>query len=102
MQHERCEETSFLLVNTLLLVLVIIVGILSRNIKLLYILLANLVTIIVSVLLGIGFITSPNPSWFNPFGMELVIVFTGSAWLIGQLIVRAISSIVYRKKITGD
>lgn len=91
-----------MLLGTLLLVLVIIVGLLSRNIKLLSILLANLVTIIVSVLLAVGFISSPNPSWFNPFGMELVIVFTGFAWLIGQLIVRAISSTVYRKKITGD
>ncbi|WP_169819108.1 hypothetical protein [Anaerobacillus arseniciselenatis] len=88
--------------TTILLVHVIIVGILSRSIKFLYILLVNLVTIIISVLLGVGFITAPNPSWFNPFGMELVIVFTGILLWIGHLIVRVISNMVYRKKITLD
>lgn len=92
----RGEEASFMLVNTLLLFLVIIVGILSLSVKPLYFFVANAVMIIISVILGTGFITPPNPSWFNPFRMETVIVLTGIVLVVGQLIVRVISSFIYQ------
>lgn len=102
MQYEKGEGVSFLLASTVLLIFIIIVGYLSRKVKLLYVLLVNLMTFIISVLLGIGFITPPNPSWFNPFGMEIIIVLTGIALLIGQLIVRVISRLIYRKEVIFD
>ncbi|MDF2946513.1 MAG: hypothetical protein K0S51_1192 [Bacillales bacterium] len=62
----------------------------SINVKLHYIILVNFITIIVSVILGTSYITPPNGSWFNPFGMNFAIIFTHIVFLIFVLIVRSI------------
>ena len=46
--------------------------------------------------LGGMFITAPNGSWFNPFGMNFAIVFIGIIILIGILIVRSFASRIFK------
>ena len=49
----------------------------------------NILSVLLSTVLGKMFITSPNESWFNPFGMSFAIIFTGVIISIGVLTVRA-------------
>ncbi|MCJ7842615.1 hypothetical protein MUB24_17265 [Lederbergia sp. NSJ-179] len=79
------------------LLFIVLAGLLSVRIKLYLILLINILTILLSVWLGTKFITPPNDSWFNPFGMNGAIIFTGIIILIGLLIVRFVSSAILLK-----
>jgi hypothetical protein len=81
------NRTDFLFTGTILFV--IITGLLSIKIKLHFIVSVNIISILVSVVLGKPFIIPPNDSWFNPFGMNFAIIFTGIVILIGELIIRA-------------
>ncbi len=76
---------------------VILAGILSMKSKLYFIVIANIFSIFVSILLGIAFIIPPNQSWFNPFGMNFAIIFTGIIILIGLLIVRFVLNSILLK-----
>ena len=86
---------AILLSGTLLFV--IVAGLLSIKIKCPVIILTNIITIIISVVLGTEFITPPNPSWFNPFGMNFAIILTGNFMLIGVLLVRLFTKNVLLK-----
>ena len=70
---------------------VIFAGLISAKSKPQLIFLTYILTVLLSVVLGKGFITPPNESWFNPFGMDFAIIFTGVIIFIGILIVRFIS-----------
>lgn len=48
----------------------------------------NLLSVLLSLFLSEKFINPPNGSWFNPFGMNAVIVLTGIGILLGILMVR--------------
>lgn len=89
LQFAGSEDVPFLLLIALVLLYVLVVGAVSINIKLHHMIVVSIVSIIVSVLLGAAFITPPNPSWFNPFGRDLTIIFTGIALFAGQFIVRS-------------
>lgn len=69
---------------------IVLAGILSVKIKLKFIFLINIASALLSMFLGGMFITSPNESWFNPFGMNFAIALMGSMILTGTLIVRTI------------
>lgn len=79
------SKAKFLFGGTLLFA--IIAGLLSIKSKLHHIILVNIITIIVSVVLGTTIITPPNGSWFNPFGIKFAIILTGIVILIVELIV---------------
>lgn len=80
-----------------ILLFVIVAGLLSTKNKLYFILLINILSVLVSVALGGKFITPPNESWFNPFGLNFAIIFTGIIILIGVIIVRSVSRVVLLK-----
>lgn len=86
------NSASFLFLGTLLFV--ILAGLLSTKMKFHFIILTNITTILVSVVLGTQFIIPPNGSWFNPFGMNFAIIFTGIVILIGVLIIRIVSKVI--------
>lgn len=94
-------ETSFAYGSTFAFtgtfLFVILAGLISIRSKLYFIFLINILTILLSVVLGGKFITPPNESWFNPFGMNFAIIFTGIIILIGVIIVRFVSSTVLLK-----
>ena len=71
---------------------VILAGIISVKIKPNFIFLISILSVLLSMVLGKMFITSPNESWFNPFGMNFAIVFIGIVILIGILMVRSFAS----------
>lgn len=75
---------------------IILSGIISVKIKPNFIILINIVSVLLSVFLGRMFITAPNESWFNPFGMNFAIVFTGIIILIGILIVRSFANKTFK------
>ena len=75
---------------------IILSSIISVKIKPNFIILINIVSILLSVFLGRMFITAPNESWFNPFGMNFAIVFTGIIILIGILIVRSFANKTFK------
>ncbi|WP_050613351.1 hypothetical protein [Bacillus testis] len=87
-QNLKGEKPTFLLVSFILLML--IVGFLSRNVKFIFVILMNLITIAISFLLSALFI--PNDlTWFKPLDRNFAILFIGIIYLIGQLISRSIS-----------
>jgi len=63
-------------------------GIVSMKIKINFIVIISFLSNLLSMILGRRMIISPNQSWFNPFGMNFAIVFTGIIILIGILIIR--------------
>lgn len=87
--------STFAFVETFLFI--ICAGLISTKSKLYFIFLINFLTILLSVVLGGKFIIPPNESWFNPFGMNFAIIFTGIIILIGIIIVRFVSSTVLLK-----
>lgn len=93
-------ETSFANGSTLVFVgtslFVVLAGLIAMKSKLHFILLINTFTILLSVALGGKLIISPNESWFNPFGMNFAIIFTGIIILIGILIIRLFTSKVVK------
>ncbi|WP_085507268.1 hypothetical protein [Thalassobacillus devorans] len=91
-QYINGGEAPFLFPGTILFV--IVVGLLSVKVKLRYIMAVNLVTIMVSVLLGKEWITPPNVTWFKPLTQDSVVIFTGIVLLIGKLVVRLIAKII--------
>lgn len=87
---------TFAFIGTLLYV--VVTGLLTTKSKLFFIYLTNICTILLSIVLGAKVITPPNESWFNPFGMSFAIILTGMIILIGILIVRFITRIIYSKQ----
>ncbi|GAQ17586.1 lipoprotein-releasing system transmembrane protein LolC [Oceanobacillus picturae] len=79
------NKAKFLFGGTLLFA--IIAGLLSIKAKLYHIILINIITILVSVVLGTTIIIPPNGSWFNPFGMKFAVILTGIVILIVELTV---------------
>lgn len=78
-------------------IFIVLAGLMSVKSKLSFIFLIKTLSILLSIVLGGKFITAPNLSWFNPFGMNLAIVFTGIIILIGILIVRSFASSIFKK-----
>lgn len=74
----------------------ILAGIVSTKIKINFIVIISFLSGLLSVMLGRMIIISPNESWFNPFGMNFAIAFTGIIILIGILIIRFFASKVLK------
>ena len=74
------------------LVLIFIVGIMTRKMTLSFFFWANVVMIILSLLLGNLFITNDR-SWFQPFGRDVAILFISLVYIAGQVVVRGIIKI---------
>jgi hypothetical protein len=77
---------------------IVLAGLISVKSKLSFIIPINTLSILLSIVLGGKFITSPNGSWFNPFGMNFAIVFTGIIILIGILIIRSFVSAILKNR----
>lgn len=77
---------------------IILAGFLSTRSSLAPIFLLCTIATLGSVWLGTMFITPPNDSWFNPFGMNGVVILTGGIILIGILIVRFFSRVFLLKE----
>ncbi|WP_199427146.1 hypothetical protein [Thermaerobacillus caldiproteolyticus] len=93
-QHIKGNEAPFLMFGFILSM--IIVGVLSKNIRVTFILLMNLVTTIVSVILTSKFI--PNDGyWFTVVGRDGAVIFIAIIYLIGQLFVRMIARVNNKK-----
>ncbi|MDQ0160767.1 hypothetical protein [Alkalibacillus salilacus] len=90
------DDYSHLTVVTLLFV--VVAGLFSIKIEFRYIILANIFSVILSIILGEMFITPPNASWFKPFGMGAAITFTGILIFLGMLIVRYIITVIMFRK----
>ena len=88
------NASNFAFLGTFLFI--ILSSIISVKIKPNFIILINIVSVLLSVFLGRIFITAPNESWFNPFGMNFAIVFTGIIILIGILIVRSFANKTFK------
>ena len=71
-------------------------GIISTKIKTNFIVIISILSNLLSMVLEKMFIIPPNESWFNPFGMNFAIVFTGIIILIGILIIRLFTSKVVK------
>ncbi len=71
-------------------------GIISTKIKTNFIVIISILSNLLSIVLGKMLIIPPNESWFNPFGMNFAIVFTGIIILIGILIIRLFTSKVVK------
>lgn len=56
----------------------------------------NAAMIGISVLLANIFITPPNASWFNPYGMNAVLILSGFLLTAGQWIVRAFTKMILK------
>ena len=67
---------------------IVLAGIISVKIKSNYIILISILNNLLSVVLGRMFIISPNQSWFNPFGMNFAIIFTGIIVFMGVLVIQ--------------
>lgn len=93
-QHVRGEEAPFLLIGCI--VFVIVTGFLAGQVQIKSVLLANILAGFLSVVLAMLFI--PEDGWFKPVGRNGAVLFVGCVFLIGQLIVRAISKEMWRKK----
>lgn len=87
-QYIKGKEASLLLFDFLFFV--VLVGILSKNVRISFILLVNLLTTIVSLILAMKFI--PNDGyWFTVTGRNGAVIFISIIYTIGQLIVRMIA-----------
>lgn len=86
-QHVKQEDAPFLLIGSILYI--VGAGALAQNIGIRSVLLANVATVVLSVLLAMYFI--PNDGgWFKPFSRDTVVMLTVIPFLLGQLIVRFI------------
>lgn len=79
-------------------VFIVFAGVLTVGSKLYLIFSTTILSILLSIVLGGKFITPPNESWFNPFGMNFAIVFVGIIILIGILIVRFLASTLLKNR----
>jgi hypothetical protein len=86
-QYIKREDAPFLMPSFILSM--IIVGMLSKNIRVAFVLLMNLVTTIVSVILASKFIR--DDGWFTVVGRDGAVIFVAIIYLIGQLFVRMIA-----------
>lgn len=93
-QHIKHEEASFLLLGSV--IFVIAIGLLSGQIRILYVILINVITGALSMFLAMYFI--PDNGWFKPVGRDVAVIFVAVVFLIGQLIVRSISRPFFVKK----
>ncbi|NIK12545.1 uncharacterized membrane protein YgdD (TMEM256/DUF423 family) [Alkalibacillus almallahensis] len=82
------NDAPYLFIMTL--VFVIVTGLLSKKVKIRYMIIANIFSVIVSIQLGEMYIIPPNDIWFKPFRMSFVIMVTGILIFLGMLIVRSI------------
>lgn len=73
------------------IVCIFTLGLLSKNVKLLSIILVNIIMSIISLVLGYFFIPNDN-SWFVPFGRNISVCFISVVYLISQLAVKNLLS----------
>ncbi|MCK1994944.1 hypothetical protein GW626_01670 [Peribacillus muralis] len=86
--HIKREEATFLYLGTV--IFVIVIGLLSGQIRIRYVILANVITGLLSMFLAMYFI--PNDvGWFKPVGREVAVIFVAVVFLVGQLIVSSFS-----------
>lgn len=71
---------------------ILLAGIISVKIKFNFIFIINILSILLSMILGKIFIVPPNESWFKPFGMNFAILFIGIIIFMGILIVRLLAN----------
>ncbi|MBU5294434.1 hypothetical protein FYJ27_02845 [Anaerosalibacter bizertensis] len=88
------NSSMFAFLGTLLFI--VLAGIISVKIKSNFIILISILSNLLSMVLGRMFIISPNESWFNPFGMNFAIIFTGSIILTGILTIRLLASRIFK------
>ncbi|MDR4984721.1 hypothetical protein RGU74_13710 [Bacillus cereus] len=89
------KEAPFL--GTGLILFIIINGFLSKEIKIRYIFLVNIITGVLSLLLASNFIPDDG-SWFKPVGRNGAVIFISIIYIIGQLLIRTISKYFFSKK----
>ncbi|OLS38143.1 hypothetical protein BTR22_06500 [Alkalihalophilus pseudofirmus] len=96
-QHLTQEDADFLFIGSLLYV--VTAGILSTKLEVKFLLAANLVHLILSVVLAMFFLPTET-SWFNPVGRDLAVAFTTLFFIAGIWFVRYVSSSIQstRKK----
>ncbi|MEK4538542.1 hypothetical protein NST21_25010 [Peribacillus sp. FSL K6-1552] len=93
-QHIKREEASFLYLGTV--IFVIIIGLLSGQIRIRYVILVNVITGLLSMFLAMYFI--PDDGWFKPVGRDVAVIIVAVVFLVGQLIVRSFSRPFFVKK----
>ncbi|MBM7664032.1 hypothetical protein JOC25_000488 [Solibacillus kalamii] len=94
-QHIKHEEAKFLLQGSILFVLV--AGVLAGSVKFRHVLLANIVSTVLSVFLASYFIADDG-GWFKPVGRDMAVIFCSVVFLIGQLFVRLFSRRFFMEK----
>ncbi|ADC51357.1 hypothetical protein BpOF4_16560 [Alkalihalophilus pseudofirmus OF4] len=87
-QHLRQEDANFLFIASLLFVA--IAGILSTKIDVRFLLAANLVHLVISVVLAMSFLPAET-SWFNPVGRDIAVALTAILFIVGIWIIRYVS-----------
>lgn len=87
--HLARQDANFLLPGFLLFI--IAAGIVSRNLTFPFFFGLNIIMSVLSLILGHFFIVDDG-GWFKPFGRDAAIIFVSIIYILGQLIIRAISS----------
>ncbi len=87
-------EINYSFIYGALIIWSTVAGALSTQVRIHQFLLMNAFMILLSMLLAELFITPPNPSWFNPFTMNVVIVLTGLLIVIGQTVARLLTKAI--------
>jgi len=90
------NASAFAFLGTFLFI--VLAGKISAKTKPSIVFLITIASVLLSIFLGRMFISPPNGSWFNPFGIDFAIVFTGIIILIGILIVRSFASRIFKDK----
>ncbi|MGY3189024.1 hypothetical protein [Lysinibacillus sp. TE18511] len=86
--HLARQHADFLF--PVFLVLIIVVGISSRNIKFPLFFGLNFIMTVISLIFGYFFIVDDG-GWFKPFGRDAAIIFVSIIYILGQLIIRLFS-----------
>ncbi|MFS0785899.1 hypothetical protein ABC345_05865 [Shouchella sp. 1P09AA] len=92
--HNQEADINYSFIYGALITWSIVAGALSMQVRFSQFLLINAFMILLSILLAELFITPPNPSWFNPFTMNVVIVLSGLLIVIGQSMARLLTKAI--------
>lgn len=90
------SRNGFLFAILGVFLLILLAGVISTKIKTNVIVIMSILSNLLSIMLGGIFIIAPNESWFNPFGMNYAIIFTGIIILIGILIIRLFAIKIFK------
>jgi hypothetical protein len=95
-QHIKGLESSPLILVPIF-ILTVVIGVLSNQVEIRYVLWINILTVMMSMLLATNLIIDDG-NWLKPEGIDRAVVFASLLCLLGQLSVRFICRCIYKGK----